>query len=71
MKTEKKETTGAAAAKAAVAPNSSFRYIHEPYDRGLVITELANRLVRPLDMTDDEIDALIEEYPPAAAWFER
>ncbi len=44
------------------------KYIGLAYKNGLFITKI-NRTVDPRKMTAKQIDHLIKEYEPAAAWF--
>jgi hypothetical protein len=62
-----KKNAAALPEQPAANQNPQRTYVHEPYDKGIYLP--SGRLVRPLEMSDADIETLIQEYPPAASWW--
>lgn len=54
-------------APATKSEKTKKTYIGPAYDKGITLPD--NSLVRPGEMTQEEIRDLVEKHPPASEWF--
>jgi hypothetical protein len=62
---KKREVTAIQKASAAVP---RYKYIGPQYDKGIKLP--SGRIIRPLQMSETDIEALLATEPPAASLFE-